>query len=720
MITLLCLVACVITIAGVGYYSLVNYCLDVNALQLQQNVGTFDNSMTQMQMIAKMISKDTNFVQLMQIKEESAESGVLSLQRANNTLQSLGAVYSFSSYYFTMFSHNDIFVSTSQCSSDFPSYYEKFFSISSGGITLSSGEVKQALFERLTEGISFWRVDAIRFYHDGRMETINNPLLCITGNSNGVFYMPFVMVFVVENENLITTLLSPDILSVGSLSVLEQKTGEELLQFGTTAADDYSFAYTLSNNVYVRVGLPRSVIYRQTALILISLLIVVLLSVGVSFFLSLHLSKRELSRIQQLFDTVPNTTFPKEEGNEYDILCRIMKNVSDNLQVYSYQNQIIRMENLILHGINSVDDQKYFLENFPGKLSRYCIVFVRINTDNISERDTAALLVKQYLTEFTMYDFLAMPINTRDDIYMLSIHETPTSVKLKDLFSSIAAAVSLDLHITMNIAISSIETDLAQLQTCSSQAQQILQANYREEENMITEIDPEANRFNENILQLQDFTHLFNILLSASYDAVDDFFQKLKIDYQRLPMQFDTQRQQLFYAIRHTIYTAMIHVSLPGTNSFYLPEYYRIEFCQLLDELHKTCIQFCDKIELSKKSHNGELKQKILDFLQANYMRSDLTPSIVCSSVGISDKYLFQFIKEQTGSTFTAYLERIRMEKAKEFLMKTNYSNEQIASFVGYATVTTFYRAFKKCNKVSPSVFRSTFKAEESAPNKEG
>ena len=151
MITLLCLVACVITIAGVGYYSLVNYCLDVNALQLQQNVGTFDNSMTQMQMIAKMISKDTNFVQLMQIKEESAESGVLSLQRANNTLQSLGAVYSFSSYYFTMFSHNDIFVSTSQCSSDFPSYYEKFFSISSGGITLSSGEVKQALFERLRE-----------------------------------------------------------------------------------------------------------------------------------------------------------------------------------------------------------------------------------------------------------------------------------------------------------------------------------------------------------------------------------------------------------------------------------------------------------------------------------------------------------------------------------------------------------------------------------------
>jgi HSP90 family molecular chaperone len=71
---------------------------------------------------------------------------------------------------------------------------------------------------------------------------------------------------------------------------------------------------------------------------------------------------------------------------------------------------------------------------------------------------------------------------------------------------------------------------------------------------------------------------------------------------------------------------------------------------------------------------------------------------------------MFKFMKEQIGETFTSYLEKLRIDKAKEYLTQTNYSNEQIASLTGFTTTTTFYRAFQRRNKVSPGVYRSSRK----------
>jgi len=73
------------------YHSLTNYCVDVNSLHLQQNVSSFDNALTQMRMISKLVSEDTNFVQLMRKNAETSESCVLALQRANNNHAQLGA-----------------------------------------------------------------------------------------------------------------------------------------------------------------------------------------------------------------------------------------------------------------------------------------------------------------------------------------------------------------------------------------------------------------------------------------------------------------------------------------------------------------------------------------------------------------------------------------------------------------------------------------------------
>ncbi|MNN07840.1 HTH-type transcriptional regulator YesS [compost metagenome] len=56
-----------------------------------------------------------------------------------------------------------------------------------------------------------------------------------------------------------------------------------------------------------------------------------------------------------------------------------------------------------------------------------------------------------------------------------------------------------------------------------------------------------------------------------------------------------------------------------------------------------------------------------------------------------------------TGETFTNYVIRVRIEKAKALLMDGNYLIYEVSEMVGYHNVPYFSTLFKKYCGVSPS-----------------
>ena len=63
-------------------------------------------------------------------------------------------------------------------------------------------------------------------------------------------------------------------------------------------------------------------------------------------------------------------------------------------------------------------------------------------------------------------------------------------------------------------------------------------------------------------------------------------------------------------------------------------------------------------------------------------------------------------IKRATGLTFTDYLARVRIEKAKTLLLERNRRISEIAYDVGFQSLTHFNRIFKKLVGASPSSYR--------------
>src|SRR5207247_5247708 len=78
----------------------------------------------------------------------------------------------------------------------------------------------------------------------------------------------------------------------------------------------------------------------------------------------------------------------------------------------------------------------------------------------------------------------------------------------------------------------------------------------------------------------------------------------------------------------------------------------------------------------------------------------------VAKAVNTSTFYFCKLFRRATGLTFTDYLARVRIEKAKALLLDPNRRVSEIAYDVGFQSLTHFNRIFKQLVDASPSIYR--------------
>jgi AraC-like DNA-binding protein/ligand-binding sensor protein len=93
-------------------------------------------------------------------------------------------------------------------------------------------------------------------------------------------------------------------------------------------------------------------------------------------------------------------------------------------------------------------------------------------------------------------------------------------------------------------------------------------------------------------------------------------------------------------------------------------------------------------------------------FIQ-EHQTDDLSLSDVAKAVNTSTFYFCKLFKKETGLNFTAYLSRIRIEKAKNLLLNPNLRISEVAFDVGFQSLTHFNRIFRNITGESPTQYRA-------------
>ena len=75
---------------------------------------------------------------------------------------------------------------------------------------------------------------------------------------------------------------------------------------------------------------------------------------------------------------------------------------------------------------------------------------------------------------------------------------------------------------------------------------------------------------------------------------------------------------------------------------------------------------------------------------------------------GVTERRIADIFKDEYGMTPKTYAEKLRLDKAKQFLIKTDMKIIDIAYSVGFGSLSAFYRLFEKEMGIKPSEFRKS------------
>lgn len=104
---------------------------------------------------------------------------------------------------------------------------------------------------------------------------------------------------------------------------------------------------------------------------------------------------------------------------------------------------------------------------------------------------------------------------------------------------------------------------------------------------------------------------------------------------------------------------------------------------------------------LKKKDVISEIKQYVLEKYNSNVSLAELSNRFYFNL-----HYLSQLFKEKTGQTYLEYLTQVRIEKAKQLLLQSDYKVYEISQMVGYSDTTHFSKLFEKATGCKPSEYR--------------
>ncbi len=126
---------------------------------------------------------------------------------------------------------------------------------------------------------------------------------------------------------------------------------------------------------------------------------------------------------------------------------------------------------------------------------------------------------------------------------------------------------------------------------------------------------------------------------------------------------------------------------------------------ETVEHLNKF-IDEVNKYVHSERNHPSNLNmKKLLQYIDDHYA-DQLSLADVAEHFHFNPSYLSNYFSTHNKEGFSEYLNKVRIEKASQLLLKDSAPISEISGMVGYSDHSYFCKVFKKMNGMSPSKFR--------------
>ncbi len=208
-----------------------------------------------------------------------------------------------------------------------------------------------------------------------------------------------------------------------------------------------------------------------------------------------------------------------------------------------------------------------------------------------------------------------------------------------------------------------------------------------------------------DLLDISILDSLRHMLSSGNRSASDKIIKNLFKDLGSKDMD-DAGLKQIYYSFR-SVYSSVsdkfeinIQTSLPDLG---------LSECRLCDmeEIFLKwnsliCRYYEDNISQSAQTKG----YNVLAYIDENFRDPNLCASSIADHFGLSEKYIFQLVKNAGEETLNDRISSLRVEEAVNLLETTKMSVQDIALSSGFTSSNSMYKVFMRVKGVSPSSYR--------------
>lgn len=517
--------------------------------------------------------------------------------------------------------------------------------------------------------------------------------------------------------------------------ILDKEEGQGFLE-RTISGERMIISYTTSlyNGWTYVAGIPYAVVMARVQYIkqLTWLTLIVSLIIGalIAYFLAYTNSKPLKDIILSLSEF-----YHKESRSDYVLIkgsiSKLIDNNKEMQQAMCDQIPLLRagfFDRLYRSEFNNEMEMKAVLAQTGWTIhdNQFVVLFIQINgysglvtKEVIEELNIKRILIREILMGVLNGEDYLHNIDIDKVTVLLCLNTKSNNINIKyteELMAKAKAVLDNKYNISITISSSSIHNNLQNACYGFDEAKQALtyqmsdgKCNIIWYKNMIT--DSSIHHYPIDIV-----LKLMNLVKAGDKETVERIYKALYVENFMKRNLSPEMTWQLLYEIRGTLIKLIDEIYIEDNQ---VRNEIKCKTMQLyngivLEEVYPNVLEIflflCDTVNERKKSHNIQLKEKLICYIEEYYMDSALCLNFLASHFDVTEFYLSQFFKEQTGENFGSYLERIRINEAYKLLCKTDYAIDEIARKVGYNSAHTFRRAFKRVHGVVPTACRDATK----------